>query len=160
MTTSQQKAFLDTIAYSELGHALIVGSDDGYNVLVGSTPNRINIFHSYADHPRELVHITSSLASTAAGRYQILEHIYDVYKVQLGLPDFSPASQDRIALQMCKECHALNDIEDGEIKDALVEVKSRWASLPGADYGQHENKMDDLVNAYKQDGGKVADDVA
>lgn len=156
MTTSQQKAFLDTIAFSELGKELLAASDNGYNVLVGSRPGHVNLFHSYVDHPRDLVHVTSSLASTAAGRYQILEHVFDVYKKQLNLPDFGPASQDAIALQMCKECHALQDIEDGEIRDALAEVKSRWASLPGAGYGQHENDADNLVAEFEKDGGHVA----
>lgn len=32
----QVKAFLDTIAFSELGHEIIEQSDDGYNVFVGS----------------------------------------------------------------------------------------------------------------------------
>ncbi|TPQ32162.1 glycoside hydrolase, partial [Burkholderia ubonensis] len=30
-------AFLDTVAVSEIGAALLAKSDDGYNVLVGST---------------------------------------------------------------------------------------------------------------------------
>ena len=96
--TPNLKAFLAMIAHSE-GTSQIPGSDDGYRVLVGSTPNHPRLFDSYADHPRVLVQLRPGLKSTAAGRYQILERIFDAYKAQLNLPDFSPASQDAIAAQ-------------------------------------------------------------
>jgi len=76
----------------------------------------------------------------------------------LGLPDFSPDSQDKIAIQMIKECHALSSIEEGRINEALMLCRSRWASLPGAGYGQHENKLADLEKAYVDAGGKVGAD--
>jgi hypothetical protein len=34
------KAFLDMIAWSEIGPALLAKSDNGYNVCVGSTPEK------------------------------------------------------------------------------------------------------------------------
>jgi muramidase (phage lysozyme) len=61
-------AFIDTIAYSE-GTSTINNSDDGYNVLVGSTPNHPILFNDYSTHPNVLNH---ALDSTAAGRYQII----------------------------------------------------------------------------------------
>lgn len=44
-------AFLDAIAVSEIGAALLAISDDGYNVLVDSTPSRPLLFSSYIAHP-------------------------------------------------------------------------------------------------------------
>ena len=41
----QIKAFLDMIAWSELGEELIDISDNGYNVIVGSTPSRPILFN-------------------------------------------------------------------------------------------------------------------
>jgi muramidase (phage lysozyme) len=145
-----RKAFLDMIAHSE-GTSTIEGSDNGYNVLVGGT-----LFDSYADHPRKLVTINSKLKSTAAGRYQLLSRYFDYYKKLLHLPDFSPASQDAIALQQIRECRALQDVDDGKIQSAINKCKGIWASLPGAGYGQRENNLDDLLIAYQNAGGTVA----
>lgn len=151
-----RKAFLDTIAFSELGAQLIKLSDNGYNVIVGSTPSKPILFSSYADHPRRLVHITASLASTAAGRYQLLARYFDAYKKLLGLPDFSPASQDAIALQQIREGRALDDVDAGRFDIAVGKVRNIWASLPGAGYGQRENKIDVLRAQFAAAGGRLA----
>jgi muramidase (phage lysozyme) len=149
------KPFLDTIAYSEIGEGLLQVSDNGYDVIVGSTADRPILFNSYADHPRRLMTV-NGLQSTAAGRYQILKRYFDFYKAMLKLKDFSPASQDAIAMQMFKECKALLDIEAGQFEHAVVKCNSRWASLPGAGYYQHENNMADLRKAYLKAGGTLA----
>lgn len=144
-----RKAFLDMIAVSE-GTAHI--GNNGYNVIVGGA-----LFESYADHPRKLVVLNKAgLKSTAAGRYQILSRYFDIYKKVLKLSDFSPASQDAIALQLIKECRALSDVDAGCFNDAVRKCRSRWASLPGAGYGQHENTLEDLRVAYRDAGGTFA----
>lgn len=142
-------AFLDMISFSE-GTARY-GKDDGYNVLVGG-----KLFTSYADHPDIVVDLGHGLKSTAAGRYQVLYRYWRVYKDQLDLPDFSPESQDRVALQLIRECHAMDYVEKGLIKEAIHLCKSRWASLPGAGYSQHENKLDVLLEAYHKARVKYA----
>lgn len=130
---ANRKAFLDLLARTE-GTASIPGSDNGYNVIVGG-----KLFHSYADHPRKRVWIKRINAfSSAAGRYQELEHNYDFYKKQLCLPDFSPPSQDLIAIQHIRECHALDDIDGGRLDIGAEKCRRIWASLPGAGYGQQE----------------------
>ena len=151
--TDQQKAFLDLIAYSEIGPALLAVSDNGYDVLVGSTAARPLLFPSYATHPDIL---NTALHSTAAGRYQLLHRYFYAYALQLGLKDFSPASQDTIALQQIKECRALSDIEAGHIDEAIAQCAHIWASLPGAGYAQHENKLADLETAFTNAGGTLA----
>ena len=142
------KAFLDMIAVSE---GTAGKGDNGYNVIVGGS-----LFESYDDHPRKLVWLRPGLASTAAGRYQLLSRYYDAYKKQLNLPNFSPISQDLIAVQQIKERGALQDIEKGYITVAIDKVKNIWASLPGAGYGQHENKLDKLITSFINAGGTVA----
>lgn len=138
------RAFLDTIAWSE-GTTRVVGSDNGYNVLVGGS-----LFHGYHDHPRMLVDLPKlGIKSTAAGRYQLLARYFDAYKPRLGLQDFGHEAQDLIAVQMISECGALKDIEAGAISSAISKCASRWASLPGAAYGQHENAMSSLLAQYK-----------
>ena len=152
-----RQAFLDMIAWSEIGPELLAISDNGYNVIVGSTAERPNLFINYADHPRQPVFIPSlNSTSTAAGRYQILARYFDAYKVQLDLTDFAHAAQDAIATQMIKECHALPLIDSGDIEHAIVACASRWASLPTAGYGQHQNRMKDLVAAFVAAGGTLA----
>lgn len=153
------RAFLSMIAMSEIGPALMMKSDDGYNVIVGSNAKAPDLFHSYADHPRKLVSLLikgKEVKSTAAGRYQILQRYFDAYKKQLGLSDFSPTSQDAIANQILRECRALSLIEAGRIEEAINACRSRWASLPGAGYNQNEQKMGFLVDAFKSHGGKLA----
>lgn len=145
---SNLTAFLTMIAVSEGTEQL---GDHGYNVLVGGT-----LFDSFTDHPRVLVDLGKGLKSTAAGRYQILERTFDAYKSQLHLPDFSPASQDAIALQLIRECHATADIEIGNFGSAVASCASRWASLPGAGYGQREQRLADLESAFTQAGGTLA----
>jgi muramidase (phage lysozyme) len=145
------KAFLDMLAWSE-GTSTIKASDNGYNVIVGGS-----LFSGYADHPRKLVDLPRlKIKSTAAGRYQLLARYWDAYRKQLGLKDFSPASQDAVAIQQIKERRALQLIADGKINQAIERCSNIWASLPGAGYGQHEHKMDDLLRRYVQYGGSIS----
>jgi len=149
--TPNQKAFLDMIAFSEIGPRLLEASDNGYNVLVGGS-----LFQGYADHPRRMIDLPRlGIKSTAAGRYQLLARYFDAYKRLLKLPDFSPASQDAIAIQQIKERGALVDVEAGRFAAAVDRCHNIWASLPGAGYGQHENKLADLQAAFVAAGGRV-----
>lgn len=149
----QRKAFLDMLAWSE-------GTDKGgqptknrgYDVIVGGS-----LFSNYADHPRKLVTLNPKLKSTAAGRYQLLARWWDAYRKQLGLKDFSPASQDQVALQQIKERGALPLIDNGHIRQAIDRCSNIWASLPGAGYGQFEHKADNLIAKFKSAGGVVAE---
>lgn len=148
---SQRKAFLDMLAWSE-------GTDKkrqptnnrGYDVIVGGS-----LFTDYSDHPRKLVTLNPKLKSTAAGRYQLLSRWWDAYRKQLGLKDFSPASQDAVALQQIKERRALELIDSGDIRQAIDRCSNIWASLPGAGYGQFEHKADNLIAKFKEAGGTV-----
>lgn len=146
-------AFLDLIAWAEgTDNGCHPTRDHGYDVVVGHT-----LFDSYADHPRQLVDLPRlGIKSTAAGRYQVLSWVYDHYKRTLGLPDFGPESQDRIALQLIRECRALEDIKAGRIEQAIHKCRSRWASLPGAGYGQHEHKLTPLLAQFTLAGGSLA----
>lgn len=155
------KAFLDMIAISEIGVKLLARSDNGYNVIVGGsllddqgTPDVL--FDDYKDHPRKVINLGRGLKSSAAGRYQILTRYFDAYKKSLKLPDFSPASQDAIAVQLIKEQHALPDVEAGNFDEAVKKCANIWASLPGAGYGQHENTIAYLRAHYTNSGGSLA----
>lgn len=146
-------AFLDMIAWSEgTDNGRQPTRDHGYDVLVGGS-----LFSGYADHPRKLIALLAlGIRSTAAGRYQLLARYWDHYRLQLGLRDFGPISQDRVALQQIKEQGALGDIGAGRIQSAIAKCRNIWASLPGAGYGQHEHQADDLLAQYIAAGGVMA----
>ena len=122
----------------------------GYDVIVGG-----ELFTDYSDHPRKLVTLNPKLKSTGAGRYQLLSRWWDAYRKQLGLKDFSPKSQDAVALQQIKERGALPMIDRGDIRQAIDRCSNIWASLPGAGYGQFEHKADSLIAKFKEAGGTV-----
>ena len=107
------------------------------------------------DHPRKLVTLNPKLKSTGAGRYQLLSVGGCAYRKQLGLKDFSPKSQDAVALQQIKERGALPMIDRGDIRQAIDRCSNIWASLPGAGYGQFEHKADSLIAKFKEAGGTV-----
>lgn len=154
----QLKAFLDTIAWAEIGPQILAESDDGYNVLAGSLPDMVITFSSYHRHPGILIDMDGrpgGLESTAAGRYQLLGRYWRPYCRQLGLKDFSPAAQDTIAIQLIKECRAIADIEVGRFEQAVRKCRSRWASLPGASYGQPEKTMVELRKVFVDAGGEL-----
>ena len=89
----------------------------GYDVIVGG-----ELFTDYSDHPHKLVTLNPKLKSTGAGRYQLLSRWWDAYRKQLGLKDFSPKSQDAVALQQIKERGALPMIDRGDIRQAQSTV--------------------------------------
>lgn len=146
-------AFLDMVAISEIGKQILANSDDGYNVLVGSTPSKIMTFPSYATHPNIYNKQTNS---TAAGRYQILYRYWPHYKMLLSLPDFGPLSQDKYALQQIKEQRALPLIDSGNFVAAVRACNNIWASLTGSTYGQNTHDIDYLTQAYTDAGGTLA----
>ena len=146
-------AFLDMIAVSEIGAALLAVSDDGYNVIVGSTPSKPILFDDYSKHPRRY---QKAQNSDAAGRYQFMGRYWEHYRKQLALQDFGPESQDRWAICLIGECRAVQIIKDGRFADAVHACRSRWASFPGAGYDQHENQLSALQDAYTEAGGVLA----
>ncbi|MBN3811713.1 glycoside hydrolase family 104 protein [Paraburkholderia sp. Ac-20347] len=146
-------AFLDMLAGSEIGPALLAATQNGYNVLVGSTPAHPLTFPSYAAHPDIL---NRALNSTAAGRYQLLYRYWLSYSKMLNLPDFGPLSQDKIALQQIRECNALPFIDAGNFAHAVALCSRIWASLPGNDYGQHQNTIALLQSYFTAAGGALS----
>ena len=141
------KAFLDMLAFSE---GTIGTHDDGYAELVGG-----HAFEAYDDHPRARIHVGGGLWSTAAGRYQIVVETYDEFKTKLGLKDFSPTSQDAIALALVAARGAEDDLAQGKLARVIALTNSVWASLPGSRYGQPTKTYGDLLTRYLAAGGSV-----
>lgn len=146
-------AFLDMLAWSEgTDNGRQVTKDRGYDVIVGGAT-----FDGYEDHPRKLVSLPKlGIASSAAGRYQLLTRWFDAYRKLLKTTGFGPLVQDRIAIKQIEERGAIPLIQAGRIEEAIAKTRNIWASLPGAGYGQHEQKMANLLSIYQRAGGKLA----
>lgn len=163
--TPNVRAFIRTIATCE--GTINAG---GYAALYGSTPGRIKTFTGWADHPRLAQRISSTDAryTSAAGLLQWMAispipgggstkvDTWDRMKAKLNLPDFSPDSQDRAAVELFAQFGALGDIQAGRVLDAARKLRSQWASLPGAGYGQGERTTDYVAQAFTNAGGVLA----
>ncbi|HVG92393.1 MAG TPA: glycoside hydrolase family 104 protein, partial [Alphaproteobacteria bacterium] len=133
---------------------------NGYDVIVTGIDKKPEVFtdfsqHPFVNRPSKLVN-DKGLKSNAAGRYQFMARYWLSYKQSLNLPDFGPESQDKWAIQLIRECGALGLIQAGRFADAIQMCRSRWASLPGAGYGQRENPLAALQAVYVRAGGVVA----
>jgi muramidase (phage lysozyme) len=139
------KAFLLMIQYSE-GTA----GPNAYRTLYGG-----GLFSDFSWHPNTRVS-KWGLTSTAAGAYQILFKTWTEIQQKLKLPDFSPANQDRVAIELIRRRGALEDVIAGRFAQAIIKCQKEWASLPGAGYGQKENSTNNLLAVYKMAGGSMA----
>ena len=147
--SNNMRAFLMMIRTAE-GTA----GPDGYRTLFGG-----GLFEGFEDHPRQ--RITRKLGGTpitssAAGAYQFLERTWDEVQAKLDLPDFSPNSQDRGAVELIRRRGALKLVEVGHFEQAVEKVRKEWASMPGAGYSQPEKKLAFLQEVYEDNGGTIA----
>lgn len=148
--------FLDVVGFSEGTSTIADTQNDGYDVIVTGVDGP-EIFTDYSNHPfangRPAKVIRTGppqLLSTASGRYQLLYRYWPVYKQQLGLPDFSPLSQDKVAIQQMRERGALAHIETGDIAGAIELCSGIWASMPGNSYGQGGKSLDALLQKWEE----------
>lgn len=159
------QAWADMLGVSEGTSTNPLTQCGGYDVIVNGVDEKGHIAyeiftdfsqHPFSNHRPPKVINSHGLESDAAGKFQLMARYWSPYCVQLRLPDFGPVSQIKIMVQQVKECHALDDILTGHLQIAIGKCVSRWASLPGASYGQHENSLASLEDAYERAGGQFA----
>lgn len=124
-------------------------SDSGYRTLFGG-----RLFDSFSDHPRVTVK-ASGYTSSAAGAYQILTSTWEETKRIMGLPDFSPRSQDLAALGRIAARGALEDTKAGRFESAVNKIAREWASLPGSPYGQPTISWAKAKSIFAMNGGEI-----
>jgi muramidase (phage lysozyme) len=134
LTDPRIRAMLDVIGFSE-------GTNDNYGVVVrgkvigpANSPllGKINVIVTELnDHPRLLVRVNPAINSTAAGRYQFLIGTWD----GLGLPDFSPRSQDLGAIKLMKRRKMIEPLLNNDFDLAVQRGCKEWASFPDAAKG-------------------------
>lgn len=132
--TPVQKAFLT---------AMSAGESPDYNTMYGG-----GRFDELRDHPRQAVPIRSGpnagQTSSAAGKYQFLAKTWDEAKNALGLPDFSPESQDAAGAWLAERDYAKrtngrnlwDDLEASKDNPSRMNfiagaLSKTWTSLPG-----------------------------
>jgi muramidase (phage lysozyme) len=158
--------FLDLLSVSEGTSTHQLTKNDGYDVIVtgdhAAGEVGLEVFTDYSRHPfaagrpGKIFHVNPIERSTASGRYQILCRYALAYELQLHLTDFSPLSQDLMAIQQIRERHdankvsALQHVINGEIEVAIGLCSNIWASLPGNSYGQGGRSMASLMNKWNE----------
>jgi len=126
--------------------------ESGYSIIVGGSSFKDH-GKDFSDHPKVYI---KKYDSTAAGAYQITKTNWNDYafvnwRKEHKIFDFSPESQDKYCVYLIKEKKkALELIKNNDIKGAINKCRTEWASLPGAGYGQREEKIDNIVEKYKQ----------
>lgn len=140
----QMQAFLATIRWAETG----TSGSESYRKLVFNGE-----FNDFSSHPlrKQCAPINGkTVCSTAAGGYQMLDKNWYYLKDRLQLKDFSPASQDKMAVTLITEVGALNDVNAGNFDSAVRKVGRIWASTPYNNYGQHPKSLEQLRSYYQQ----------
>lgn len=123
---------------------------DGYRKIYGGS-----LVNDLSKHPNKPT-TKWGITSTAAGAYQILSKTWAELQAKLKLPDFSPLSQDKAAIELIRRRKALEDVMAGRFTQAIAKCRKEWASLPGAGYGQNEKNIQSLAAVYKIAGGNMA----
>jgi len=113
----------------------------------------------FAKGRRSKVINSKGLTSNASGRYQQMLKDWPYCRTLLTLSDFSPISQDLLALQHIRECRALPDVHAGRVGTAIEKCRNIWVSLPGAGYGLCEYRLDDLIQQYRLAGEHCHDGI-
>lgn len=144
-TDRNVQAFLRTIRACE-------GTDgpDGYRMMFTG-----KLFNDMSQHPNQL-NKANGYSSTAAGAYQFIFSTWKRLQLTLGLPDFSPESQDAAAVELIQEKGALGDVQAGNIEAAFAKLNKTWASLPGSPYGQPTKSTATASAYFTQYGGTIA----
>lgn len=139
----QVRRFLDILSRAEGTYGK---GDDGYNVAFGGSTDV-----TYDKHPQKLYSFTQTDGkknqTSAAGRYQILAKTYQGLQKKLGTGDFSPATQDKMAIELIRQNGALDNVITGDYTGAVSKLGNVWASLPSSNYAQPKRSMEELMGA-------------
>lgn len=143
------RSFLNTISYAE-------GTPGAAGYQTMFTGKKFDPSKGW-QHPRQLQR-GGGYTSDAAGKYQYLSTTWEGVQKELGLPDFSPQSQDIGALHLLKRRGALDPLLKGDITTAIHKSAPEWASLPttkgGSYYGQPSKSLTDLQKYYQRQLGQ------
>jgi muramidase (phage lysozyme) len=142
-------AFLKAIAEAEGG-----GYDFKYGAIKGKRNDPWR-FSDFSTHPGP----GFGGSTTAAGMYQITIATWRQHGGKMGLTDFSPTTQDLIAVEILRSLRIIDKIRSGDIAGAIGPAARTWAALPmGPGLGnahppQPFVKYEDFFHTYQAAGG-------
>lgn len=146
------QAFLKAIALAEGG---------GYDFKYGAVHGRRNDpwrFTDFSTHPGA----GRGGRTTAAGMYQETRPTWLEMSARMGLDDFSPETQDLVAVEILRTIGAIEAILRGDLAGALDKASLRWSSLPrgkgrpGRYPPQPSIAFDTFESHYRTAGGTLA----
>lgn len=142
-------AFLKAIAEAEGG-----GYDFKYGAIKGKRNDPWR-FSDLSTHPGT----GFGGSTTAAGMYQITIATWRQHGGKMGLTDFSPTTQDLIAVEILRSLRIIDKIKSGDIAGAIGPASRTWAALPmgpglsNAHPPQPFVKYEDFFHNYQAAGG-------
>lgn len=159
--TQQPELFMPTIDQKVIAFANMVNrfeSNNDYGKLVGK-----GHFTNFADHPASLAfpapsgwkvnkagtnYYNPATNSSAAGAPQFIFQTWKDLQSSLGLPDFSPASQDAAQAELFRQIGVIDALNANDINMALRLASTKWASLPFSNAGQNPKPLAVAVDTY------------
>ncbi len=150
--TPEVRAYLDLVALKEVNKSLNAdGSPTGYL-------ERNGVKGSMGFMPQSAIADNGTLPRDElrynVGRYQMKQVDVDDMRARYDkkIDDFSPESQDRIAVAKMKYRGVMEPLENGDIRSAIKKGGQEWASLPGSPYGQVQSgyTADQAVEYYNK----------
>jgi len=109
--------------------AIAVAEGGGYDFKYGAVKGKRNDpwrFSDYSTHPGP----GRGGTTTAAGMYQINMVTWRDHGGKMGLTDFSPKTQDLIAVEILRSIGVVDKIKAGDVAGAMPRAAGKWAALP------------------------------
>jgi len=137
-----------TAAQNQQKFLSFLGKAEGadYGTIVGGRQT----ITDFSAHPNIVGLRTKEGPSTAAGRYQITGTTFRELAPSAGVTDFSPASQDKVALALIARRGAMDDVTSGNFNGAIAKLGKEWASLPSSTYSQAKRSQQWVDEALGQ----------
>jgi muramidase (phage lysozyme) len=121
--TDNIKAFLKLIRYAEHKRE----DDDVYFHLLGG---KLKSYDTSA-HPIHRLNARGKCPDIAGAYHHNLETWEEAY-FKGTVSDFSPAAQDKLAIDKLIAENALQYVETGDVENAIRRISAVWTTLPGA----------------------------
>lgn len=128
--------------------AIAVAEGGGYDFKYGAVKGKRNDpwrFSDYSTHPGP----GRGGSTTAAGMYQINRVTWQDHGGKMGLTDFSPKTQDLIAVEMLRAIGVIEKIKAGDVAGAMPPAAVKWAALPKGP-GLNSARSDQPFMAYEE----------
>ena len=149
LTNANVRAFLKAIGDAEGGE---------YDFKFGAVKGRKNDpwrFTDFSTHPGP----GKGGVTTAAGLYQITKPTWhDHGEDGMGLTDFTPETQDLIAVSILRRRGVIEKIKEGDVEAGVSQASRQWAALPKGHgqtgrYNQPYVEFEHFEAVYKSEGG-------